>query len=102
MGKSYRIACYSRDADLMKIRIGFGLAIHRCRDRRLSRNRTAALHGSPDRVRTGVSGLKGRYGTWSPQAVYLGKRTLTWRYATSVVSIRTHHYPLFLNLLRDR
>ncbi len=34
--------------------------------------------GSPDQIRTGVSGLKGRTGWLSQQAVYLGKRCLTW------------------------
>ena len=46
--------------------------------------------------------LDGRTGRSSQQAVYLEKCNLTWRFATWVVLVSTHRYPLFLNLLGDR
>jgi hypothetical protein len=38
----------------------------------------------------------------SQQVVYLGICILTWGIAPSLVSVLTHHYALFLNVLRDR
>ncbi len=62
----------------------------------------AALVGSPDQIRTGVSGLKGRIGAQPQQTAYQEKRRLTCGFTLSVVRVITHHYPLFLSLVRDR